>query len=74
MSDAGGADERYYSVRDVAERLGVGVETVQRWIRRKELAAIAFGGRMGYRVQASELERFIARRTVAAEVGRRLEQ
>ena len=53
--------ERWLTVDQVAEQLQVNPETVRRWIRNSELAALDIGGpRGGYRVRPSDLEAFIA--------------
>lgn len=53
------AQDKLLTVEEVAERLSVGIETVRRWIRSKELEAVDLGGRAGYRISESALERFI---------------
>jgi excisionase family DNA binding protein len=53
------AQDKVLTVEEVAERLNVGIETVRRWIRSKELEAIDLGGRAGYRITESALEKFI---------------
>jgi excisionase family DNA binding protein len=63
--------ERYLTVIEVAERLGVSIDTVRRWLRERRLIGFMPGGaRGGYRVRESELERFVAdleRHAVEAE-------
>lgn len=56
------AKERMMTVEEVAEQLGVNLDTVRRWIRNKELDAIDLGGRAGYRITEADLERFINER------------
>lgn len=56
------AQDKLLTVEEVAERLSVGIETVRRWIRSKELEAVDLGGRAGYRISESALERFIHER------------
>ena len=56
------AKEQMLTVEEVAEQLGVNLDTVRRWIRNKELAAIDLGGRAGYRITESDLQRFINER------------
>jgi excisionase family DNA binding protein len=53
------AAEKLLTLDEVAERLGVNVETVRRWVRNGEIEVIDFGGRAGYRVTEQALERFI---------------
>lgn len=56
------AKERLLTVEEVAEQLSVGVETVRRWIRSGEMDAIDLGGRAGYRIRESALEKFVRER------------
>lgn len=49
-------------VKEIAERLRVNQYTVRRWIRDGQLRGIAMGDRAGYRVPASELDRFLRER------------
>jgi excisionase family DNA binding protein len=59
--------DKLLTVEEVAEQLGVNLDTVRRWIRNKELDAIDLGGRAGYRVSESALERFINERRTAQD-------
>lgn len=53
----------WYTVRQVATELQVNEETVRRWIRRKELPAVALGGtKAGYRIPRADLEAFVRQR------------
>ncbi|MBI2941615.1 MAG: helix-turn-helix domain-containing protein [Chloroflexi bacterium] len=53
-------DDKLFTVPEVAERLRVDLESVGRWLRQGRLRGVLFGGtRTGYRVAASEVERFI---------------
>jgi excisionase family DNA binding protein len=55
--------EDWLNVPEVAERLDVGEETVRRWIRSGDLAALDLGGRRaGYRIRESDLEAFLQAR------------
>jgi excisionase family DNA binding protein len=48
------------TVPEVAEHLRVTIETVRRWIRAGRIHAIKPGGpRSGWRIERSELERFV---------------
>lgn len=47
---------------EVAEQLGVNIETVRRWVRNGEIEVIDLGGKAGYRVTESALERFLRSR------------
>lgn len=60
------ADDRWYSVQDVVNRLGVHEQTVRRWIKTGELVAYALGDRAGYRVAPEDLQAFLDRRRVTA--------
>lgn len=50
----------YLTVRDVAERFVVSVRTVERWISRGELSAVALGPKLT-RIRPTDLEAFEAR-------------
>jgi excisionase family DNA binding protein len=56
------ADEEWLTVNEVANRLRVTAQTVQRWLRSGELAGLNLGGKAGYRIRADDLERFIEQR------------
>lgn len=47
------------TVPDVATRLKVTEETVRGWLRRNELHGYNFGGRTGWRIPESEIERLL---------------
>lgn len=48
------------TVKQAAERLQVGIVTVQRWLRDKKLAGTRLGGtRAGWRIPESEVERLL---------------
>jgi excisionase family DNA binding protein len=54
-------DTEWLTVADVAARLKITPTTVLRWIRDRRLPATKPGGdRMGYRIRADDLDRFIA--------------
>jgi len=55
-------EEEWLTVADVAKRLRVTSQTVQRWLRAHELAGLNLGGKAGYRIRAADLERFIEQR------------
>ena len=52
---------RFLTLTDVAEILNTSSAQVYALVRRKELKALKMGGRGQWRVEASELEEFIAR-------------
>jgi excisionase family DNA binding protein len=56
------AHEEWLTAQEVAAALRVHVETVRRWLRTGELRGYRFGDKTGYRVKASDLEAFLARR------------
>lgn len=58
------ATDKLLTLDEVAEQLSVNVETVRRWVRNGELEAIDLGGRAGYRVAISALEKFIRDRKI----------
>jgi excisionase family DNA binding protein len=51
--------ERMLTVREVAEQLRVSTETVRRWLRDGKLHGLWLSDRAGWRIPASELDRFI---------------
>ena len=61
-------DKEFLSVREIAEMLGVTVDTIQGYIRKKELTAIKLGNR--YVVERREFERFIAERRTRKDTDR----
>lgn len=52
-------DEQWLTVNDVAEKLSVNEGTVRRWLRTKKLKGKHLGGKAGWRVSESEVERFM---------------
>jgi excisionase family DNA binding protein len=56
-----GGAPRFLTLTDVAEVLNTSSAQVYALVRRKELKALKLGGRGQWRVEASELEAFIAR-------------
>ena len=58
-------DERWLTVKQIAERLQVSEQTVNRWLRLGELKGIAFGGRTGYRIRESDLQEFLEAKSAA---------
>ena len=56
--------ETMYTVQEVADQLNVHPDTVRQWIRSGELEAIDLGGRAGFRVSESALQKFIRERKV----------
>jgi excisionase family DNA binding protein len=53
-------EEPLMTVKEVAGRLRVSEETVRRYLRSGRLKGMALGGRSaGYRIEASELRRFL---------------
>jgi excisionase family DNA binding protein len=62
------AQEDWLTVDEVAHRLGLKrAETVRRWLRAGNLRGTLISDRMGWRVRAADLERFIAARTHGGE-------
>jgi excisionase family DNA binding protein len=54
--------DEWMNVEQVADELGVHVETIRKWIREKQLNAVSLGRRGGYRIRRSALEDFMRRR------------
>ena len=51
--------ERWLTVAEIVDMLKVHENTVRRWLRSGKLPGRAFGGRMGYRVRESDLQKFL---------------
>lgn len=51
--------EKVLTVKEVAEALRVQPETVRVWLRSGRLHGMDLGGRVGWRIRESELERFM---------------
>jgi excisionase family DNA binding protein len=54
--------DEWLTVADVADQLKVTAQTVQRWLRAGNLAGLNLGGKAGYRIKTTDLERFIEHR------------
>jgi excisionase family DNA binding protein len=54
-----GAPERWFTVRQIVEALGVHEQTVREWIKEGRLPGKLFGRRGGYRVRESDYEAFL---------------
>lgn len=53
-------EERMYTVKEAATRLGAKEETVRRWLRAGKIKGAMPGGqKLGYRIPASEVERVL---------------
>jgi excisionase family DNA binding protein len=58
--------ERYVSLQEVGDELGVSDQTVRRWVKAGELAAYKPGKE--YRIKGSDLEEFLKTREVSPKV------
>ncbi len=54
----------FYSTQDVADRLGVSIFTIRRYIQSGKLEAVKLEG--GYRIHRAALDAFLAARSTAA--------
>ncbi len=52
--------KEFFTVREIAELLGVTVDTIQTYIRKKELPAYKVG--KSYRIRRNDLEEFLRKR------------
>jgi len=50
------------TVPEIARQLRVSQETIRRWLRTGQLHGVHLGDRAGWRVPASEIDRFLAQR------------
>ncbi len=53
------AEERWFTVSDIAELLRVHPVTVRGWLREGRIEGHSFGGRTGWRVSETALNAFI---------------
>lgn len=53
------ADERWFTVAEIAALLKTQEKTVRQWLRDGKLKGRSFGGRMGWRVKESDLNAFL---------------
>jgi excisionase family DNA binding protein len=52
--------ERYVTAQQVADKLGVSIETVRNWLKSGRLRGFMPGGtKSGWRIRESEVERFV---------------
>ena len=61
------AEDRWLTVAQIAEQLGVHEQTVRRWLRAGTLPGRNLGGKAGYRVRAQDVDRFMAQGGKPAE-------
>lgn len=55
--------ERMYTVAQVAKRLQLHPQTIREWLRAGDLVGVRLGGtKAGWRIAASEVDRFLERR------------
>ncbi len=52
-------DERWFTVRHIAEMLHVSEQVVRLWLRDGRLIGRNFGGKTGWRIRESDLEAFL---------------
>lgn len=55
-------EERWLTIRDVCGLLDVNERTVRRWIQSGALVVVDLGRKAGYRIAASDFDRFIEAR------------
>ena len=60
-------ETEFYTVKEVAALLRVHPVSVGDWLRAGELRGVAFGGRTGWRIEAEDLEAFVASKTNTVE-------
>ena len=58
-------DKEFLSVKDIAKLLELKEDTIQGWIRRKELVAYKVGN--AYRVKREDLDKFLEERRTKKE-------
>lgn len=65
------SDERLLTINDVAERLQVSHDTVDRLRKSREIRFLRLGNRRCYRTTEADLQDFIERRREEANTGRK---
>ena len=58
-------EKRFYTVKEIAEDLGVKEDTVRDWVRRRELAAYRVGREL--RIKKEDYEKFLAKRRIESQ-------
>jgi excisionase family DNA binding protein len=58
------ASTKWITTSEVASKLNIHIETVRRWIRTGELPAVNIGGKGGYRMKKTDLDKFLQSRTI----------
>jgi putative molybdopterin biosynthesis protein len=58
-------EKRFYTVKEIADDLGVKEDTVRDWIRRRELAAYRVGREL--RIKKEDYEIFLAKRRIESQ-------
>jgi excisionase family DNA binding protein len=53
------SNKEWTTTQEIAERLGIHVETVRRWLRTGSLRGVYVGGKGGYRIRQNDLEEFL---------------
>jgi excisionase family DNA binding protein len=62
-------DEQLFTVGEIAAHLRVNEFTVRRWLREGRLRGFRLGGPSGWRIRASDFERFIRQAEQREESG-----
>lgn len=65
---------RLLTVDEVAGRLSANEKTIRRWIKDGRLPAVNLGHRMGYRIRADDLDRFLSERQTVSAAPERKDQ
>jgi putative molybdopterin biosynthesis protein len=55
-------EKRFFTVKEIADDLGVKEDTVRDWVRRRELAAYRVGREL--RIKKEDYENFLAKRRI----------
>jgi excisionase family DNA binding protein len=58
--------KEYYTTQEVADRLGVSVFTIRRYIRSGKLRSVRLEG--SYRIRGSDLQSFLSDREIGPEI------
>ena len=60
-------DERWFTVEQIAQQIQVSEQTVRRWLRDGSIRGHSFGGKAGWRVKESDLNKFLETRRPSSE-------
>ena len=72
MSERSDAEEQYVSVAEAADIVGVSKKLIRRWIHEEGLPATNLGGRRGFVIARTALDRFLVKRNLTTTIATQL--